>query len=179
MNENIELEKQRVIQNYIEKVREIKRLSQETSNLSAAEFDEYVEDQFFLELRNTPVFGPEHILWRSHRKYVLPFLMLICAPLLIFHYKNTISSLFMKNIQSIIYPGMSWWRAFTIPLIIAFPGLTQLYDQSCLLPNPFFQIKDMDCRPCMNVINILDVTNVDHQPTHYAVPYIFRVSAPI
>lgn len=176
MNENQEIEKQRAIQNYIEEIQQIKRLSQETSNLSAAQFDEYVEDQFFLELRSTSLFfRPQHIQWRSHRKYVLPVLMLICVPLLVLHYKNTISTLFMTNIQGIIYPGMSWWRTFTIPLIIAFPGLTQLYDESCLVPNPLFQIKDLDCRPCMNVVNILDLTNVvDHQPQ--AVPYMFRVS---
>lgn len=178
MNGNRELEKQRAIQNYIEEIQEIKRISKETSNVSDAQFDEYVEDQFFLELRSTPhIFRPQHVPWRFHRKYVLYVLMLLCVPLLVFQYKNTISSLFMTNIQGIIYPAMSWWRTFTIPLIIAFPGLTQLYDESCLVPNPLFQIKDLDCRPCMNFLNILDLTNVvDHRPTHQAVPYIFRVS---
>lgn len=103
---------------------------------------------------------------------VFLFLALLYSPL-----RQAIASLFMKNIQSCIYSGMSLWRLITVPIIRIVPALTELYDESCLIENPLFQIQDMDCRPCHNVLNVLNLSDLDGQQDVVGggVPYIFKV----
>lgn len=66
------------------------------------------------------------------------------------------------SIQVYIYPGMRLWRKLTLPIIRQFPILTELYDETCLIPNPFFRVSNLDCSPCADVINVVDLTMVPH-----------------
>lgn len=74
------------------------------------------------------------------------------------NYRTDISRLFMRNIQTFIYPGMRYWRKITLPIIRQFPQLTNLYDESCLLSNPYFHVAELDCAPCISVINVVDLS---------------------
>lgn len=82
----------------------------------------------------------------------------VCVLIALVNCHTDISRLFMRNIQTFIYPGMRYWRKLTLPIIREFPELTNLYDESCLLSNPFFHVAELDCTPCMHVINIVDLT---------------------
>lgn len=57
---------------------------------------------------------------------------------------------------------MRLWRKLTLPIIRQFPILTELYDETCLIPNPFFRVANLDCSPCADVINVVDLTMVSH-----------------
>lgn len=70
--------------------------------------------------------------------------------------RQHLAGLFMLYVQPLIHPGMSLWRSLTLPLLGLWPSLTALYDESCLLANPFFHIAGMDCRPCAEVHSVLD-----------------------
>ncbi|CAH2237245.1 jg11215 [Pararge aegeria aegeria] len=76
--------------------------------------------------------------------------------------------------QDYIYPGLRLLRKFTIPLISLFPVLTELYQETCLIQNPYFTITDMDCWPCSSVNNVGEVFNP--QPVHkqQSAPFIYK-----
>lgn len=116
-----------------------------------------------------------NFLWKyqQKRKYFLLRIVIAIIVFGMFYYKTEVSSMFMQNIQNYIYPGMSLWRKITLPILRLLPNLSSLYDETCLMPNPFFQISDFDCSPCMEAVNIMDLTNIPHQMNN--VPYIFKV----
>lgn len=89
---------------------------------------------------------------------------------------TSINGFFMKNIQTFIYPGMSMWRKFTLPLLAIWPEMSQFYDETCLVPNPVFRVKDFDCEPCESVASVLDLTDMPDIRTTMPVPYIFKVN---
>lgn len=91
-------------------------------------------------------------------KQYLFFAGIVCILIVLVNYHTNVSRLFMRNIQTLIYPGMRYWRKLTLPIIREFPQLTNLYDESCLLSNPFFYVAELDCTPCMNVINVVDLS---------------------
>ncbi|KAM7347587.1 uncharacterized protein ACRADG_007136 isoform 1-T2 [Cochliomyia hominivorax] len=99
-----------------------------------------------------------HILDR--RRQIMYWLFyLLLAGLCIFVYSHeTPSSVAERSVRSLVYPGMRIWRRMTLPLIERFPRLTELYDESCLMGNPFFQVDDMSCSPCSNVNSVIDLT---------------------
>lgn len=53
--------------------------------------------------------------------------------------------------------------------------LSELYQEPCLIQNPFFTIVDMDCWPCSTVDNIHKV--FDPQPVHqqHMAPFVYKV----
>lgn len=51
-----------------------------------------------------------------------------------------------------------------------------LYDESCLLENPFFYVSGMECWPCENVHSVMDLTGFsNHSLYQSGVPYIVKV----
>lgn len=133
--------------------------------ISRAQFDEYVLKRFFgqqLQREQTDAqaasLTPQsqrHHRWTFGRSALLLLLLatvgaavlLVCQPA----WRQHCAALFMMHIQTLIYPGMSWWRTVTLPLLGAFPAIGGLYDESCLVANPLFHIPAMDCRPCADV----------------------------
>lgn len=111
-------------------------------------------------------------LWNLIKNCIPFFIMLII--LLVIYKQHETSNLFMRNIQNYIYPGMKYWRKITMPVIKTFPELTQFYDETCLMQNPLFQVQQLDCTPCMNIINVLDLTD-NYVENAGSVPYIFKV----
>lgn len=166
--------KPEIIDKYVSRMQKIKRYAQH-SNINESDFDNFVIKKYFnncnkMQQRSIP--STKRFL---NKRKLLIITFTITIALAIGFYRNIVSSLFMKNIQSFIYPGMSFWRTLTIPIIKTFPALTELYDETCLMSNPLFQIKDLDCRPCQRVLNILDLTNIQPQTSSENVPYIFKV----
>lgn len=100
-----------------------------------------------------------HILDR--RRQILYWLFyLLLALLCIFVYRHETSvSVAERSVRSMVYPGMRMWRRMTLPLIERFPRLTELYDESCLMGNPFFQIDDLNCSPCAHIDAVKDFTS--------------------
>ncbi|XP_034670909.1 uncharacterized protein LOC117903173 [Drosophila subobscura] len=84
-----------------------------------------------------------------------------------------------RVVQSTVYPGMRMWRRMTMPLIQRFPRLTELYDESCLMGNPFFQMEDLSCGPCANVESVWLESDEYAQPLGLSVggdsvPFAFK-----
>ncbi|KAK6630278.1 hypothetical protein RUM44_004945 [Polyplax serrata] len=79
-----------------------------------------------------------------------------------------------RNIQEIIYPFMKLYRRLTLPLVLSYPSLSELYDESCLLENPYFQVSNMDCWPCENIKFVLNLTDSKQNTPHVGLPYIIK-----
>ncbi|KAL0268179.1 UNVERIFIED_CONTAM: hypothetical protein PYX00_010220 [Menopon gallinae] len=83
-----------------------------------------------------------------------------------------------RNIQEVIYPFMKMYRLLTLPLIGLFPSLSELYDELCLVENPYFQVSNMDCWPCENVRFVLNITDTNLS-YHVGLPLIIKVDEPL
>lgn len=95
------------------------------------------------------------------KRYAIHIAMLTIIIILV-NYRLEFTKFFMRNIQMYIYPGMRIWRTFTLPVIQQFPQLTHLYDETCLVTNPFFRVSNLDCAPCADVINVVDLSIAPH-----------------
>lgn len=127
-----------------------------------------------------------HIMDRK-RQILYWLLYLVLGALCIFVYRHETSvSVAERSVRSMVYPGMRMWRRMTLPLIERFPRLTELYDESCLMGNPFFQVDDKSCLHCSHVNSVLDLTtdikneeslkgNNQKLPSEN-VPFVFKVS---
>lgn len=103
------------------------------------------------------------------------------------------SSIVLRNIQELIYPGLKLLRYFTVPIIRKFPSLTSIYTEnlrliiycklfvafyyeSCLVENPYFYVSDMECWPCENVHSVVDLTGYNNFSLYKSgVPYTVKV----
>ncbi|KAJ3657770.1 hypothetical protein Zmor_009553 [Zophobas morio] len=85
------------------------------------------------------------------------------------------SSLVLRNVQGLIYPGLKILRFLSVPIIRKYPSLTGLYDESCLVENPYFYVSDMECWPCENVHSVMDLTGFDNHSLYQSgTPYIIK-----
>lgn len=101
----------------------------------------------------------------------------ICAVFIVLvNYKTETSKSFMRNIQTLIYPVMRAWRKTTLPLLKTFPSLSNFYDETCLLENPFFRVANLDCTPCTGISRVIEHSG-PHLSTYldYSVPHIVQV----
>lgn len=184
--------KQLAIDKYLTSVQKLQTLVQAKYAISAGEFDEYLLQKFFAKyernrqrpqtrcvghLRSYGEFVA-HSIWQRRRLYgAVVIAITIC--ILLVNYKLEASNFFMRNIQTMIYPGMRTWRLATLPLIQAFPSLTQFYDETCLVANPLFQVVDLQCQPCERVAAVIDMTAAANMGQYFdvAAPYFVKVSA--
>lgn len=181
------------IAEYVRSMRQIKAQAAASIDapISGTQFDEYVLKHFFpsqharaialaAAAASTP--SPPAGRWRKHRNAIavtVVLVLVLIAPLTIAAVRQHLASLFMMHIQTLIHPGMSWWRTLTLPLLTRLPALSALYDESCLLPNPFFHITGMDCRPCADVHAVLDFGTAPplsppQSPRDEHRPHVFR-----
>ncbi|KMQ92554.1 hypothetical protein RF55_7443 [Lasius niger] len=49
-------------------------------------------------------------------------------------------------------------RKLSIPIVSLYPSLSELYDEWCLIENPYFYVSDIDCWPCTVVYSVPDLT---------------------
>lgn len=169
--------KERALLEFLEKVNRLRA----DCSLTEDQFDDHILKTHFADFKriSNTFLVTERPVKRSFFSTIISLLKILFILLLIAMlytpFRQATANLFMKNIQSFIYTGMSFWRVLTVPLIRMVPALTELYDESCLLENPLFQIQDMDCRPCQNVLNVLNLSDVDGQQDAGGVPYVFKV----
>lgn len=183
-----DLSRPQVIAKYLENLRVLKRIAEHNWHISSRQFDDYIYTQYFAFGRNIGTFtslysnyqwvggnGAELVKQIMDRKQkILLWMLYLFIALLFISYKHEASTIVLRNIQTLIYPGMKLWRKMTLPVISKFPGLTELYDESCLIMNPFFKVDDLSCEPCADVMNVLDFTHV--KQTSNLVPFIFKIN---
>ncbi|KAF5282210.1 hypothetical protein FQR65_LT02907, partial [Abscondita terminalis] len=81
------------------------------------------------------------------------------------------SSIVLRNVQGLIYPGLKLVRFLAVPILKLFPSLTHLYDESCLVENPYFYVSDMECWPCEDVHSVIDLTGFDNYTLYQSVSF--------
>ncbi|XP_014361866.2 uncharacterized protein LOC106713556 [Papilio machaon] len=113
-------------------------------------------------------------LYAKKRKLLLILVLLLVTVCSFKYIYNNI----LCNLQEFIYPGLRLIRKISIPFISLFPALTELYQEPCLIQNPFYTIVDMDCWPCSTVGNVHKV--LDPQPVHQqnTAPFIYQSTQP-
>ncbi|CAG9858370.1 unnamed protein product [Phyllotreta striolata] len=86
------------------------------------------------------------------------------------------SSIVLRNVQGLTYPTLKLVRFLSVPIIKLFPRLTDLYDETCLIENPYFYVSDMECWPCENVFTVLNLTKVEKSllKSGYGTPFITK-----
>nr|XP_026491537.1 uncharacterized protein LOC113397424 [Vanessa tameamea] len=111
------------------------------------------------------------------KKYKFLIIFVIIILFGIYNFKS-IYSYIICNIQEYIYPGLRLLRKISIPFLSLFPAVTDLYQETCLIQNPFFTVVDMDCWPCSTVNNIGEFFNP--QPIHkqQTAPFIYKTDQP-
>ncbi|XP_041973147.1 uncharacterized protein LOC121728892 [Aricia agestis] len=117
--------------------------------------------------------------YKSFKKMVPTIIASCVLALLVFYNFSALYSCLVCSFQEYIYPGLRSLRKLTIPLISLFPSLTDLYQETCLVQNPFFTIVDMDCWPCSMVNNVGQV--YDPQPItekQHNAPFIYKTEQP-
>lgn len=180
-----------IIANYVKSVQQLKRFVQNKYDVSSIEFDDYLYQQFFNKykmqisqshriarkggFRSYGGFVATSI-WANKRQYCY-FIIGVTLIILLVNYQAEASHFFMRHIQTMIYPGMRAWRILTLPIIETFPWLTQLYDETCLVSNPLFQVADLDCKPCSSVVSVLDLTSSSFMGQYLdgSAPYFVKV----
>lgn len=115
--------------------------------------------------------------------FLKKILMLLCVLLVItcilyITLQNKPIQYFVQSkLQDFIYPGMKILRKLFLPIIYLYPSLTDWYDESCLVVNPFFRVPNMPC-PCEEVRAVLNLTGEDMEmdPYHPGIPYMIKVN---
>lgn len=183
--------KKEIIEKYVKNVRELEAIAHAKYSVSSSEFTDYLYHNIFDKYKPKPKkqlrtstkgslrsFSEFVVvnLWTNKRQYFWILAMLTAIVFLVNH-KIEASNFFMRNIQTFIYPGMRAWRRLTLPIIETFPALTKLYDETCLVENPFFQVAGLDCGPCKGVVSVLDVKLAGINGLGYlgSSPYILKV----
>ncbi|KAL3290557.1 hypothetical protein HHI36_023948 [Cryptolaemus montrouzieri] len=110
-------------------------------------------------------------------KIILLVLTLAISIYILLNVHQPTASLVLRNVQGLIYPGLKILRFFSVPVIRKFPSLTDLYDESCLLENPYFYVHEMECWPCQDVYSVTQLTSSINQSTYLSgTPYVTRSS---
>ncbi|XP_055586264.1 uncharacterized protein LOC129738953 [Uranotaenia lowii] len=171
-------DKNEVIRKYIAELNKLRHLAAHRGQIEEGEFNSYLVRHYF---HNNNIINyifdknTSRILLKTvidRKKKIINFIFVLLTLFIVFSYKHEVSTVVLRNIQSFIYPGMRVWRKVTVPIIANYPSLTEFYDESCLLTNPYFQVENLNCDPCADVANVLDFTNVEPMAVNY--PYIFK-----
>ncbi|KAH8416728.1 hypothetical protein KR222_000278 [Zaprionus bogoriensis] len=166
----VQLSRQQLLQRYTSAVRQLRCLAEANYGVRPLSFDNYVIFQYFQQRSTMPLYNAAaatplmaylklevlHQLLDRRRKILcwLFYLTLMSLCVAAYRYETTNGASNARMVQSLVYPGMRMWRRMTMPLIQRFPRLTELYDESCLMGNPFFQVEDLSCGPCADVESV-------------------------
>ncbi|XP_075155278.1 uncharacterized protein LOC142228675 [Haematobia irritans] len=177
VNYGPQLSRHQVLAKYINALLQLRSLAEKNYEIRPFAFDNYVVYQYFFQQhvdtdssgdgrRRVGIMGfsPMNYLKMELLNFILDrrrqimyyLLFLILALLCFFVYRHETSA--SDHSVQIVYPGMRIWRRITLPLLQRFPRLTELYDESCLMGNPFFQVDDSSCSSCAKVDGVMDLT---------------------
>uniref|UniRef100_A0A182JRN7 Uncharacterized protein n=1 Tax=Anopheles christyi TaxID=43041 RepID=A0A182JRN7_9DIPT len=180
-------DKNEIIRKYVDNLNRLRMLAARRGQISESEFNNYLIRHYFHNNNIINYIFDKHTsrtLLKTvieRKKKIINFIFLLLTLFVVFSYKHEVSTVVLRNIQSFIYPGMRFWRKATVPIIASYPALSEYYDESCLLTNPYFQVENLNCDPCADVANVLDFTSVPNEPRSSLVasaavnyPYIFK-----
>jgi len=110
--------------------------------------------------------------------FVVVIVLIYAASLL----HNPLQKWFLRNMQNHIYPSMRLLRLATLPWIQQYPSLSDWHEETCLISNPLYWQRPIDCWSCSQVNMIEEVdreqSNLDNYFTnnyyHSGVPMIIR-----
>ncbi|XP_044729542.1 uncharacterized protein LOC123292893 [Chrysoperla carnea] len=141
--------------------------------LSEEEIDN-IFTECFNELRRNECNDFTHVLIKIFKSICYIIFISFVIYTILYHHQPTLS-LVMRNVQGFIYPGLKILRLLSVPIISAYPSLSELYDESCLVQNPYFIVPDMDCYPCENVYSVIDLTGFTNISLYQSgIPYIIK-----
>lgn len=179
--------KEDVLRSYFNQLNALSAFAEQNYSIESSEFYEIYFDEIQSSRRNNGTqrcchsslkkYNPtqsnsNEVICKPFKRYFV-YISVVLIIVALVNYRTDISRLFMRNIQTFIYPGMRYWRKMTLPIIRQFPRLTNLYDESCLLSNPYFHVAELDCAPCINVINVVDLSGyLGHFDS--SIPYIVK-----
>lgn len=173
-----------VIRYYYKRLEEIEAVAKREYGIETDEFAEMFRNEFLRDqLCTTPIpaatqslkrFGKHEFsqlqyfivcfikyVYSQLRRYMVHIAILALVFALV-NYRVELTLIFMRHFQVYIYPFMRFWRKLTMPIIQRFPELTRFYDETCLVSNPFFRVANLDCTPCTDVINVVDLSIAPH-----------------
>lgn len=138
---------------YRESVRQIRRYAA-VHNVSEAQTSEIFRACFqqlqakYSKKSNKPSNKPLRI--------VLTFVLI--SVVLLYLCQSWLNVMFIRISQNSIYPALYTLRKAAVPIVSLYPSLSELYDEWCLIENPYFYVNDMDCWPCTVVHSVLNLT---------------------
>ncbi|XP_017757966.1 PREDICTED: uncharacterized protein LOC108549197 [Eufriesea mexicana] len=122
------------------------------NGITDIEIDKALQNSFhILEKKNRKVNFCVHI----KRVIIILFIIVMCF---IFFDQKFLAAVLLRNLQNSIYPGLKLFRKIAVPIIQQHPSLSELYDEWCILENPYFYVNDMDCWPCSVVHFVPDLS---------------------
>uniref|UniRef100_T1JEX5 Uncharacterized protein n=1 Tax=Strigamia maritima TaxID=126957 RepID=T1JEX5_STRMM len=93
---------------------------------------------------------------------------------------NPTKRFFSKYVQGLIYPFMRLLRICTLPIHDVF-HTSHLYQESCLITNPFYKEPELDCWPCQQINFVMDLSgfqNLTSSYSHSGIPFVLREASP-
>ncbi|XP_023312766.1 uncharacterized protein LOC111692869 [Anoplophora glabripennis] len=116
-------------------------------------------------------------LFRTVINIFLLFTLITIFIYILLNVHQPTSSIVLRNVQGLTYPTLKIVRFLSVPIIKMFPSLTDLYDETCLLENPYFYVADMECWPCEGVHAVLDLSEVDQSSfsSGSGTPFIVKI----
>lgn len=161
---------------YMEETKKLRSIGKDL-NLTDTDIDRIIDESFkFLE-NETSIKKSQKYYGKKKFIIIVSIIIAVIAVLCFFsNPRKIIHGYIERNFQALVYPGMKLLRKIMLPVIKTFPSLTQLYDEACLIGNPYFQVSDIDCWPCENVKSILNLTvaNLSNEDYHSGIPIILR-----
>nr|CAI5868191.1 unnamed protein product [Callosobruchus analis] len=158
------------------------RKSAKASGLADKDINEIIKESL-RDLRNE-LYGSNQNKQRTKAQTVFrtfKYLSILSTIFLIFIYillrvHQPTYSIVLRNVQGLTHPTLKIVRMLAIPIIKLFPSLTDLYDESCLIENPYFYVAEMECWPCENVNTVVDITeNKDLFKSGAGTPFVAKV----
>ncbi|XP_020283920.1 uncharacterized protein LOC109854830 isoform X1 [Pseudomyrmex gracilis] len=96
---------------------------------------------------------------RLSRLSLLTFLLIFIVVVILYRSNQRwLNNAFVKISQNSIYPALYVLRKVAVPIVSLYPSLSDLYDEWCLIENPYFYINEMDCWHCTMVHSVPDLT---------------------
>nr|CAI5868193.1 unnamed protein product [Callosobruchus analis] len=157
------------------------RKSAKASGLADKDINEIIKESL-RDLRNE-LYGSNQNKQRTKAQTVFrtfKYLSILSTIFLIFIYillrvHQPTYSIVLRNVQGLTHPTLKIVRMLAIPIIKLFPSLTDLYDESCLIENPYFYVAEMECWPCENVNTVVDITeNKDLFKSGAGTPFVAK-----
>ncbi|XP_044592286.1 uncharacterized protein LOC123270352 [Cotesia glomerata] len=156
--------------NYIDQIRKYAKRSDISETELEKIFDECFDDIEKKFKKNKR--GICNVICKLLQLFLIVNFFLLLLLIVIYHDPH-LRSFFLRNLQSYIYPGFYIFRKLAVPVITRYPTLTEYYDETCLVENPFFQLSSIDCWPCNTIQTIPDMSGLN-----WSIPRNFNFGFP-